>query len=56
VFDITAELAEVYRAKDAELFESGEVQQYESQVKNAHGLLRNVIFNKAVFTDSQEPS
>jgi PAS domain S-box-containing protein len=54
VFDINPqELAEIYRAKDAELFESGEVQQYESQVKNTHGLLRNVIFNKAVFTDSQ---
>ena len=54
VFDISPpELAEVYRAKDAELFENGGVQQYESQVKNAHGLLRDVIFNKAVFTDNR---
>jgi PAS domain S-box-containing protein len=54
VFDISPrELAESYRAKDTELFESGGVQQYESQVKNTHGVLRDIIFNKAVFTDSQ---
>ncbi|MGA2403159.1 MAG: GAF domain-containing protein [Syntrophobacteraceae bacterium] len=54
VFDISPrELAESYRAKDTELFESGGVQQYESQVKNTHGVMRDVIFNKAVFTDSQ---
>ena len=54
VFDINPpELAKIYYARDAELFESGGVQQYESQVKNAHGLLRDVIFNKAVFTDNQ---
>jgi PAS domain S-box-containing protein len=47
------ELAEVYRAKDEELFNEGGVQCYESQVKNAHGDLRDVIFNKAVFTDSK---
>jgi PAS domain S-box-containing protein len=54
VFDISPrELAESYRAKDNELFESGGVQQYESQVKNTHGVLRDITFNKAVFTDSQ---
>jgi PAS domain S-box-containing protein len=47
------DLAEIYHAMDNELFESGGLQQYESQVKNAHGLLRDVIFNKAVFSDSQ---
>ena len=53
-FDISPrELAEIYHAKDAELFESGGVQQYESRVKNTHGELRDVIFNKAVFADSQ---
>jgi PAS domain S-box-containing protein len=53
VFDISPrELAESYRAKDIELFESGGVQQYESQVKNTHGVLCDIIFNKAVFTDS----
>ncbi|MBU1775589.1 MAG: PAS domain S-box protein, partial [Gammaproteobacteria bacterium] len=54
VFDISPpELAQIYHAKDAALFETGEMQQYESQVKNTHGLLRDVIFNKAVFADSQ---
>jgi PAS domain S-box-containing protein len=53
VFDIhPPELARSYQAKDTELFESGGVQQYESKVKNALGVLRDVIFNKAVFTDS----
>jgi len=47
------DLAEVYHAKDNELFESGGVQVYESQVRNAENVLRDVIFNKAVFTDSQ---
>jgi PAS domain S-box-containing protein len=47
------ELAEIYHAKDTELFESEGIQQYESQFKNTHGVLRDVIFNKAVFTDSQ---
>ena len=54
VFDINPrELAEIYHAKDMELIEDGGVQQYESQVKNTHGVLRDVIFNKAVFTDSR---
>ena len=54
VFDISPpELAKIYHAKDAELFESRGMQQYESQVKNSHGSLRDVIFSKAVFTDSQ---
>jgi PAS domain S-box-containing protein len=53
-FDISPpELAKTYHAKDAELIESGGMQHYESQVKNTHGVLRDVIFNKAVFTDSQ---
>ncbi len=53
-FDISPpELAKIYHAKDAELIERGGMQQYESQVKNTHGVLRDVIFNKAVFTDSQ---
>ncbi|MDP3481162.1 MAG: response regulator, partial [Desulfoprunum sp.] len=53
-FDINLpELAEIYHAQDNELFENGEAQQYDSQVKNIHGKLYDVIFNKAVFTDSQ---
>jgi PAS domain S-box-containing protein len=47
------ELAEFYGAKDKELFESGGVQQYEAQVRDAHGVLHEALFNKAVFTDSQ---
>jgi PAS domain S-box-containing protein len=54
VFEINPpELAEIYRAKDEELFNSGGVQCYESQWKNDHGELRDFIFNKAVFTDSK---
>jgi len=55
VFDInTPELAEIYHAKDNDLFESGGVQQYESQAENAHGVMRDVIFNKALFFDNQK--
>jgi diguanylate cyclase (GGDEF)-like protein/PAS domain S-box-containing protein len=54
LFDISPpELAKIYHAKDTELYESNGIQQYEARVKNAQGLLREVIFNKAVFTDSQ---
>lgn len=52
VFDINPpDLAEIYHEKDNELFESEGVQHYESQVKNALGPVRDVIFNKAVFND-----
>ena len=47
------ELAKIYHAKDTELFESREMQQYESQVKDSHGSLHDVIFSKAVFNDHQ---
>ncbi len=54
VFDINPQqLAEIYFSKDRELIESKGSQQYDSQVKNANGLLKDVIFNKAVFTDNQ---
>ena len=54
VFDINPpELAETYHAQDDVLFNSGGVQRYESQWKNAHGELRDFIFNKAVFGDSK---
>lgn len=53
VFDINpAALAEIYSAEDDELFKNGKIQQYESQVKNAKGLIRDVIFNKAPFNDN----
>ena len=55
VFDINpSEIAKIHNVRDKELFESGKAQQYEAQVENAHGVLRDVIFNKAVFTDSHE--
>jgi len=47
------ELAKISDAKDAELFSQGGTQQYEARVKNAQGQMRDVIFNKAVFEDSQ---
>lgn len=54
VFEINPpELAKIYHAKDNELFDSGIEQHYESQVKNMLGRTRDVIFSKAVFTDSQ---
>lgn len=54
VFDINPpELAKIYHAKDKELLESGVEQHYEAQVKNTRGITRDVIFNKAVFTDTQ---
>ena len=54
VFDINPpELAEIYHAQDNELFNSGGMQCYESQWKNARGKLCDFIFNKAVFTDSK---
>ena len=55
VFEISPpELAEIYRAKDNKLFEGEEtVQRYQTQLKNAHGVLSDVIFNKAVFTDAK---
>lgn len=52
VFDLgPRHLAETYQAKDNELFEHGGIQQYESQVRNAAGDLRAVVFSKAVFKD-----
>ena len=54
VFDINPpELAATYHAKDEKLFINGGCQRYESQVKNTQGKLRDVILNKAVFTDSK---
>lgn len=53
VFDISPEeLARIYHAKDNELFESGGTQHYESRVKNARNEIRDVLFDKSVYTDS----
>ena len=55
VFDISPrQLAEIYHAKDEELFVSGGKQRYESQVKNVNGEFRDVIFNKSVFKDNKD--
>ena len=54
VFDINPpELAEIYHAQDAKLFNGGGIQRYDSQVKSARGELRDVIFSKAVYTNTQ---
>jgi PAS domain S-box-containing protein len=53
VFDISpAELAKIYHGKDIELFGKPGVQVYDSQVQDAAGVLHNVIFHKASFTDT----
>jgi len=52
VFDISPmELAQIYHAKDTELFKSGGIQHYESKVKTAIDEIRNVVFDKSVYTD-----
>jgi PAS domain S-box-containing protein len=54
VFDACPpELAQIYHAKDNELFENGGVQRYESQMKSVQGEICEVIFNKAPFSDRQ---
>ena len=53
VFEIAPrELAEIYHAKDLEVFEHAGGQVYESHVRNAHGEVRDVIFHKAAFRDT----
>ena len=55
VFDISPKcLAEIYHAKDNELFKSEGNQQYESQIKSANGQLRDVIFYKSIFNDKMD--
>ena len=52
VFDINPpDLAKIYFTKDQELLEAGGTQQYETQIQNASGDRKDVIFNKAVFRD-----
>ena len=54
VFDIASnEFAQIYHEKDLQILSTGEVQIYESQVKNTFGDMRDVIFHKATFLDSQ---
>ncbi len=52
VFEIASRgLAEVYHAKDLELLQHSGSQVYESQVKDVRGIVHDVVFHKAAFTD-----
>ncbi|MBT0664184.1 PAS domain S-box protein [Geobacter pelophilus] len=54
VYDVAPpEIADQYRISDTKLFNSphGTIQQYESRVQNADGVLRDVIFYKSRFSD-----
>ena len=54
MFDLNpTELAEVYHAQDCKLFGNPAVQVYDSQVRDAHGAMHDVIFHKASLTDTQ---
>jgi len=54
VFDIAPrELAEVYHAKDLELFRNPGIQVYDSRVKDARGAIHDVVFHKSTFSDPQ---
>jgi|GEM_PF-408396 len=53
VFDIAnPELAQIYHESDIELLSSESTQSFESPVITANGDRRDVIFNKALFSDS----
>jgi PAS domain S-box-containing protein len=53
VFDIQPfEIAEIYAQRDQELLDSPGDQSYEAKFRDAAGLLRDVIFNKAVIRDN----
>jgi PAS domain S-box-containing protein len=54
VFDIAPrDLAEIYHAKDLELFDNPGAQVYDSQVKDARGAVHDVVFHKSTFLDLQ---
>jgi PAS domain S-box-containing protein len=53
VFDIQPfEIAEIYAQRDQELLDSPGDQSYEAKFRDASGLLRDVVFNKAVIRDN----
>lgn len=58
VLDISPQnLAKVYSTQDGALFREGGIQQYESTVSAAGGVQRDVVFNKAIFTNVEgEPA
>lgn len=47
-----SDLADIYYDKDNALFEQAGIQVYEAQIQDASGKRRQVVFNKAVFKDS----
>ena len=50
VFDIAPrDLAEIYHAKDLELFHNPGVQVYDTQLKDAQGAVHDVVFHKSTF-------
>ncbi len=52
VFDIAnKELAQLCHDKDLELLQHGGLQIFESQIKDARGVVHDVVFHKAAFTD-----
>jgi PAS domain S-box-containing protein len=54
VFDIQPfEIAEIYAQRDQELLDSPGDQSYEAKFRDASGLLRDVVFNKAVIRDNE---
>ncbi|MDS4021374.1 MAG: PAS domain S-box protein [Candidatus Competibacter sp.] len=53
VFDISPSmLAETYHTQDLELLQRSGLQVYESQVKDARGVVHDVIFHKATFSNA----
>lgn len=53
VYDIHPnEMAEMFSKRDAEMFASPGFQVYETKFRNGEGVLRDVVLNKAIITDS----
>ena len=53
VFDIQPfDIAEIYAQRDQELLDSPGDQSYEAKFRDASGMLRDVVFNKAVIRDN----
>ncbi|GEM_PF-232548 len=55
VFDISPqELAEIYHAKDMELFQHPGTQIYDSQLSDKQGIIHDVVYHKASIMDSND--
>ncbi len=54
VYDLSpSNLADVYKKADDDLFAAGGEQRYETQVRYADGVKREILFSKSVFLDAQ---